>query len=204
MRLAVGPSTTMFLQYHNVGSLSLIHLFRIGRCQQFNSCGPFNYNLSRVWFYKLLSANRGHCSCSSGIFQEPACTSRLDSFVHDMSCGVDYWHPRSICRVMLKIQYDIDTKNESIPKAAYKCISASDQMTEGEIMVVWKRIWNAESIKQGAYAQFISSNTSFCSACFTDVPRYMRRRVTTMACNNRVNMNDVQSGKRDVSVRKVD
>ena len=47
-------------------------------------------------------------------------------------------------------------------------------------------------------AQFISSNCNFCSACFTDVPRYMRRRVTMTAYNGE-HMNDVFIMGKDMS-----
>src|SRR6266404_8352429 len=48
-----------------------------------------------------------------------------------------------------------------------------------------RKFWSARFIKhgrQGACTQFIKSNFNFSSACFTVVPRYMRRIVTMTAC----------------------
>jgi hypothetical protein len=53
---------------------------------------------------------------------------------------------------------------------------------------------------QGASgAQFISSNCNFCSACFTDVPRYMRRRVTMTACDREGNTSMMSTIGKDTS-----
>lgn len=118
---------------------------------------------------------------------------------------------RGLARVMLKIQYDIDTMNKSITKVLKRFANKGPPPQPGEALrlksvVAQKRVQSTKSTKharQGASAQFMSSKFSFCSACFTDFPRYMRRRVRMTACDEK-HMNGVHDWKRYVTVRKVD
>jgi hypothetical protein len=99
---------------------------------------------------------------------------------------------RGLGRAMLKeIQCDIDTMNDSISEAEHKQSRLYNRVIRQGRKLRWTRsedkARNPPSTvdKLGASAQLISSKFSFCSACFTDIPRYMRRRVTMTACGKK-------------------